>query len=57
MSWSRRQPLLDFDPYSSGLSVEGVKERYGLSPLIKLAGNENLLGASYPSQRFPAGCV
>lgn len=41
-----RQQLLDFDPYSPGLSVEEVKERYGLSSVIKLASNENPLGVS-----------
>jgi len=41
-----RRQLLDFDPYSPGLSVEEVKERYGLSSVIKLASNENPLGVS-----------
>ena len=41
-----RRQLLDFDPYSPGLSVEEVKERYGLSSVIKLASNENPIGVS-----------
>jgi histidinol-phosphate aminotransferase len=41
-----RRQLLDFDPYSPGLSMEEVKERYGLSSVIKLASNENPLGVS-----------
>lgn len=41
-----RRQLCDFDPYTPGLSVEEVKQRYGLSSVIKLASNENPLGAS-----------
>lgn len=41
-----RRQLLDYDPYSPGLSVEEVKERYSLSSVIKLASNENPLGVS-----------
>jgi len=41
-----RRQVLDFEPYSPGLSVEEVKERYGLSSVIKLASNENPLGVS-----------
>ena len=41
-----RRQLLDFDPYRPGLSIEEIKERYGLSSVIKLASNENPLGAS-----------
>jgi len=41
-----RQQLLDFDSYIPGLSMEEVKERYGLSSVIKLASNENPLGVS-----------
>jgi histidinol-phosphate aminotransferase len=41
-----RQQLLDFEPYCPGLSIEEIKERYGLSSVIKLASNENPLGVS-----------
>ena len=41
-----RRQLLDFEPYSPGLSIEEIKKRYGLSSVIKLASNENALGAS-----------
>lgn len=41
-----RRQLLDFEPYSPGLSIEEIQERYGLSSVIKLASNENPLGAS-----------
>src|SRR4030042_4659844 len=41
-----RQQVLDFEPYSPGLSIEEIKERYGLSSVLKLASNESPLGAS-----------
>jgi histidinol-phosphate aminotransferase len=41
-----RRQMLDFEPYCPGLSIEEIKERYGLSSVIKLASNENPLGAS-----------
>lgn len=41
-----RRQVLDFEPYSPGLSIEEIQERYGLSSVIKLASNENPLGAS-----------
>src|SRR5438309_2966188 len=33
-------------PYSPGLSIEEVQRDYGISQVIKLASNENPLGAS-----------
>lgn len=33
-------------PYVPGLSIEEIREKYGLSEIIKLASNENPLGAS-----------
>jgi histidinol-phosphate aminotransferase len=41
-----RRQLLDFEPYRPGLSIEEIQDRYGLSSVIKLASNENPLGAS-----------
>ena len=41
-----RRQLLDCEPYGPGLSIEEIEERYGLSSVIKLASNENPLGAS-----------
>ncbi|MDY7002000.1 MAG: histidinol-phosphate transaminase, partial [Thermodesulfobacteriota bacterium] len=41
-----RPEILDFEPYSPGLSIEEIKERYGLSRVVKLASNENPLGVS-----------
>jgi histidinol-phosphate aminotransferase len=35
-----------FTPYVAGLSIDEIKERYGLTNVVKLASNENPLGAS-----------
>jgi len=41
-----RDLVREFTPYTPGLSMEEIKERYGLTSVIKLASNENPLGAS-----------
>ena len=41
-----REDVREFTPYAPGLSMEEIKERYGLSRVVKLASNENPLGAS-----------
>jgi len=41
-----RSAILDFDPYTPGMTIEQIQERYGLSEVIKLASNENPLGVS-----------
>jgi histidinol-phosphate aminotransferase len=41
-----RPEVFSFAPYTAGLSIDEIKERYGLSTVIKLASNENPLGAS-----------
>jgi histidinol-phosphate aminotransferase len=41
-----REAVREFTPYSPGLSMEEIKERYGLTRVVKLASNENPLGAS-----------
>ena len=41
-----RPEVRDFSPYSPGLSIDEIKERYGLANVIKLASNENPLGTS-----------
>ena len=41
-----RKELLDFSPYSPGLSIEEIKKRYNLANVIKMASNENPLGTS-----------
>ncbi len=47
MSGQRVRPeILDFKPYVPGLSIEEIKERFHLERVVKLASNENPLGAS-----------
>lgn len=46
-----RPEVLDFKPYVPGLSIDEIKDRYGLSDVIKLASNENPLGTSPVVQR------
>lgn len=41
-----REDILDFSPYSPGLSIDEIKEKYNLSNVIKMASNENPLGIS-----------
>ncbi|GAB1410287.1 histidinol-phosphate transaminase [Desulfovibrionales bacterium] len=41
------RPEMDgFTPYVPGLSIEEIKERFGLTKVIKMASNENPLGVS-----------
>ena len=40
-----RTEVRTFKPYSPGLSIEEIKNRYNLSRVIKMASNENPLGA------------
>lgn len=44
--FSMRPEILDFDSYKPGLSIEQIKEKYGLVNVVKLASNENPLGVS-----------
>ena len=46
-----REEVRAFTPYSPGLSMDEIKERYGLTRVVKLASNENPLGASPLVQR------
>lgn len=41
-----RAAVRGFEPYSPGLSIDEIQEKYGLSKVIKLASNENPLGTS-----------
>lgn len=41
-----RDNVLSFEPYSPGLSIDEIRERFGLEKVIKLASNENPLGTS-----------
>jgi histidinol-phosphate aminotransferase len=49
-----RPEILEFTPYSPGLSIDEIKERYKLPSVIKLASNENPLGVSPLVQRVLA---
>ena len=44
-----RSPVLEhikkLDPYEPGLSIAEIREKYGLDQIIKMASNENPLGA------------
>ncbi len=44
--FSVRSEILSFDPYTPGMTIEQIQERYGLRSVIKLASNENPLGVS-----------
>ena len=41
-----RPEVLTFEPYSPGLSIDEIRGRFGLATVIKMASNENPLGAS-----------
>lgn len=41
-----RAAVQAFTPYTAGESIESVRERFGLSRIIKMASNENPLGVS-----------
>ncbi|MDR3358420.1 MAG: histidinol-phosphate transaminase [Desulfovibrio sp.] len=43
---SVRPEIRRLDAYSPGLSIEEIRQKYGLSQVIKMASNENPLGAS-----------
>jgi histidinol-phosphate aminotransferase len=47
-----RSEVLDFEPYSPGLSIPEIKKRHNLARVIKLASNENPLGTSPLVQRL-----
>jgi histidinol-phosphate aminotransferase len=46
-----RPAIQAFTPYGPGMSIESVRRRYGLDRVIKLASNENPLGASPLAQK------
>lgn len=41
-----RRAVQGFEPYSPGRSIDEIRELYGLEQVVKLASNENPLGAS-----------
>lgn len=66
MSLCFRPEIAAFDAYVPGLSMDAIRERYGVERVIKLASNENPLGVSplvrnaitrhaAESFRYPAG--
>lgn len=46
-----RPDMMESKPYAPGLTIEEIKEKYGLDTVIKLASNENPLGASAVAQK------
>ncbi|MDD6180501.1 MAG: histidinol-phosphate transaminase [Desulfovibrionaceae bacterium] len=44
MSFHVRPEISGLTPYSPGLSIDEIRERFGLASVIKLASNENPLG-------------
>jgi len=52
--FSVRPEIKDFAPYVPGKTIEQIQEMYGLSAVIKLASNENPLGASPVVQKVVA---
>ncbi|XPV76689.1 MAG: histidinol-phosphate transaminase [Desulfovibrio sp.] len=49
-----RSEIEDFKPYTPGLTIEEIKDKYGLQNVIKLASNENPLGTSAVAQKAVA---
>ena len=41
-----RSLVRGFKPYTAGLSIDEIREKYGIERVIKLASNENPLGTS-----------
>ena len=41
-----RPEVAAFEPYEPGLSIEEIQRRYSLERVVKMASNENPLGAS-----------
>ncbi|QJB56375.1 histidinol-phosphate transaminase [Pseudodesulfovibrio sp. zrk46] len=52
--FSVRSEILEFDPYTPGLTIEQIQQQYGLDTVIKLASNENPLGVSPVVQKTVA---
>ncbi|WP_045210888.1 histidinol-phosphate transaminase [Desulfonatronovibrio magnus] len=41
-----RPEVREFEPYTPGLGIDEIKQKYGLNNIIKMASNENPLGLS-----------
>ncbi|MBF0482273.1 MAG: histidinol-phosphate transaminase [Desulfovibrionaceae bacterium] len=46
-----RDEVLEFTPYAPGLSIDEIRRKYGLTNVIKMASNENPLGAPPLAQK------
>lgn len=46
-----RKEIAALDPYTPGLSIDEIREKYHLSNIIKMASNENPLGTSPLAQK------
>jgi len=46
-----RDEVLEFSPYVPGLSIDEIRQKYGLANVIKMASNENPLGAPPLAQK------
>lgn len=44
--WAVREEIAGLHPYVPGLSIDEIREKYGLSQVVKMASNENPLGIS-----------
>ncbi len=53
-SYPVRSEVQSFDPYTPGLCIEEIQERFNLSVVVKMASNENPLGVSPQVQRVIA---
>lgn len=54
-SYPIRPEVLAFDPYSPGLSIDEVRQRFALDTVVKMASNENPLGVSPVVRKVIAG--
>ena len=54
-SYPIRPEVRAFDPYSPGLSIDEIRERFGLDTVVKMASNENPLGVSPVVREVIAG--
>jgi histidinol-phosphate aminotransferase len=52
-----RPEVLAFAPYTPGLSIEEIRRRFGLASVVKMASNENPLGASPLAQKAVAAAA
>jgi histidinol-phosphate aminotransferase len=52
-----RKPVRTASPYVPGRPIEEIRERFGLSRVLKLASNENPLGPSPRAREAVAACL